>query len=64
MHMLEFAIFKLAEVLEKNEKNEKLSAIAYTIASESHNYIPDENSNEKILEARTKDLKAILKNNE
>jgi len=42
MHHLEYAIFILAEVLEKKEQNKQLSSIAYSLASESHNYIPEE----------------------
>ncbi len=41
MHPLEYGIHRLAVVLEKKENNKQLAEIAYALASESHNYIPD-----------------------
>ena len=53
MHNLEYAIFMLGEVLEKNEKNDTLAGIAKTLASESHNYTPQDGSqNEKLSVAK------------
>jgi len=61
MHQLEYAIFMLGEVLEKNEKNDTLASIAKSLASESHKYIPDENvSNERLL--CVEKLKSMLDN--
>jgi hypothetical protein len=49
MHQLEYAIFMLGEVLEKNEKNDTLASIAKNLASESHKYIPEtDDNNEKL----------------
>lgn len=41
MHHLEYALFKLGEVLREREQNQKLSRIAMDLAGESHNYIPE-----------------------
>ena len=60
MHNLEYAIFMLGEVLEKNEKNDTLAGIAKTLASESHNYTPQESSQDEKLSVAKK-LEEMLK---
>ena len=54
MHNLEYAIFMLGEVLEKNEKNDTLAGIAKSLASESHGYTPSESSEHEKLSVAKK----------
>jgi len=60
MHHLEYGIHRLAVVLEKKENNKQLAKIAYALASESHNYLPDEYASEE-KEYYVKELEKMLK---
>ena len=56
MHKLEYALFALATIEEKENKNLKLSKELYHLASISHNYTEPRTSKEDLTQEHVKNM--------